>query len=102
MRGVGAVSILPLERICWIIVILSVVTVFLVPTGFGSYCAVNRLTTVFKSIQQADAVKAAISAIVLLAIRPLVSMILGLNIATSDTSISGCIGILEKYCVRLC
>lgn len=91
-----------LERSCWIIVILSVVTVFLVPSGFGPYSAVNGPTTVFKSIQHADAVKAAVSLTALLSIRPLVSMLHGLRTATSFASGSEWIDILEKYCVRLC
>jgi hypothetical protein len=103
MRDLSTVCILPShERTYWIIVILSVVTVFLVPTGFGPYSAVNGPATVFKSIQHADAVKAAVSPTVLLGIRPLVSMIHGLRIATSLASGFECIDILEKYCVRLC
>ena len=103
MRDLSTVCILPShERTCWIIVILSVVTVFLMPSAFGPYSAVNGPTTVFKSIQHADAVKAAVSPTVLLAIRPLVSMIHGLRIASSSTSSSAWIDILEKYCVRLC
>ena len=36
MRDLSTVCILPsLERTCWIVVILSVATLFLVPTGFG-------------------------------------------------------------------
>jgi hypothetical protein len=103
MRDLSTVCILPtLERICWIIVILSVVIVFLVPSGFGPYSAVNGRTTVLKSIQHADAVKAALSSPVLLGIRPLVSMIRGLRNANSFASGSERIDILEKYCVRLC
>ena len=102
MRDFGTLCILPsLERTCWIIVILSVVTVFLVPSGFGPYSAVGP-ATVFKSIQNADAVKAAVSPTVLLCIRPLVSMIPGVRIATSSASGSERIDLLEKYCVRLC
>lgn len=103
MRDLSTVCILPsLERICWIIVILSVVTVLLMPSGLGPYSAVNGPTTVFKSLQHADAVKAAASPTVLLGIRPLVSMIRGLRNANSFASGSERIDILEKYCVRLC
>jgi hypothetical protein len=103
MRDLSTVCILPsLARTCWIIVILSVVTVFLMPSGFGPYSAVNGPTTVFKSIQYADAVKAAASSTVLLGIRPLVSMIHVVGIASSSASGSAWIDILEKYCVRLC
>jgi hypothetical protein len=103
MRDFSRVCILPsLERTCWIIVIMSVVTVLLVPSGFGPYSAVNGPTTVLKSIQHADAVKAAMSSTVLLGIRPLVSMIRGLRNANSFASGSERIDILEKYCVRLC
>jgi hypothetical protein len=78
VRDFNTIRILPsLERAGWIVVILSVVTVFLVPSGFGPYSAVNGPTTVFKSIQHADAVRAAVSHAVLLGIRPLVSMIYG-------------------------
>jgi hypothetical protein len=103
MRDVSTVCILPsLERTCWIIVMLSVVTVFLMPSGFTPYSAVNGPTTVFKSIQYADAVKAAVSPTVLLGIRSLVSMMHGLGIAGSSASGSAWIDILEKYCIRLC
>jgi len=103
MRDFSTVRIWPtFERICLIIAILSVVTVFLAPSGFGPYSAVNGPTTAFKSIQHADAVKAAVSGAVLLDIRPLVSMIHGARIATSFPSNSVWIGILEKYCVHLC
>jgi hypothetical protein len=103
MRDLSTVCILPLlDRTCWIVVILSVATLFLVPSGFGPYSAVNGPTTVFKSIQHADAVKAALSANLLLGIRPLVSMIHGLRMATSSASGSEWIDILEKYCVGLC
>ena len=95
-------SLPSLERTCWIIVIMSVVTVLLVPSGFGPYSAVNGPTTVLKSIQHADAVKAAMSSTVLLGIRPLVSMIRRLRNANSFASGSERIDILEKYCVRLC
>jgi hypothetical protein len=103
MRHLSTVCILPwLERACWFIVILSVVTVFLVPSGFGPYSAVNGPTTVFKSIQQADALKAAVSSNVLLTIRLLVSMIPRPTIVTSSASGSEWIDILERYCVHLC
>jgi len=103
MRDLSTVCILSsLERTYWIIVILSVVTVFLVPSGFGPYSAVNGPTTVFKSIQHADAVKAAVSPAVLQGVRPLVSMIHGLRIATSFASGFEWIDILEKYCLHLC
>jgi hypothetical protein len=91
-----------LESAGWIIVILSVVSVFLVPSGFGPYSAVNGPTTVFKSLQHADAVRAIVSDSVLLGIRPLVSLFHSLRIAASSPAISRWIGILEKYCVRLC
>ena len=90
------------ERICLIITILSVVAVFLAPSGFGPYSAVNGPTTVFKSIQHSDAVKAAVSGTILLSIRPLISMSHALMMAPSFFCISGWIGILEKYCIRLC
>ena len=90
------------ERVCLIIAILSVVTVFLAPSGFGPYSAVNGPTTVFKSIQHADAVKAAVSTTVLLGIRPRVSMIQGLRVNTSSAAGSEWIDILDQYCVRLC
>ena len=103
MWDFGTASIWPtFGRICLIIAILSVVTVFLAPSGFGPYSAVNGPTTVFKSIQHADAVKAAVCGAVLLSIRPLVSMIHGLRIVTSSSFMAAWIGILKKYCVRLC
>ena len=103
MRDLNAVGILPsLERTCWIIVILSVVTVFLLPSGLGPYSVVNGPTTIFKSIQHADAVKAAVSSNLLLGIRPIVSTTLGLRIVSLSASGFGWIDILEKYCVRLC
>jgi hypothetical protein len=103
MRQFSTVVSLPwLQRACWIMVILSVVTVLLVPSGFGPYSAVNGPATVFKSIQQADALKAAVSSNVLLTIRLLVSMIHGPRIATSSASGSERIDILEQYCVHLC
>lgn len=103
MRDLSTVCIPPsLERACWLIVILSVVTVFLLPCGFGPYTAVNGPTTVFKSIQHADAVKELASAAVLLDIRPLVSSIHVLRTGTPPISSFEGIDILEKYCVRLC
>jgi hypothetical protein len=103
MRYFSTGRVLPrFERAGWIIVILAVVTVFLAPSGFGPYSAVNGPTTVFKSIQQADAVKAALSATIPVAIGPPLLMILCVSIATSAASVSGWIGILDKYCVRLC
>lgn len=91
-----------LERAGWIIVILSVITVLLVPSGFGPYSAVNGPATVFKSIQNADALKEAVSAIVLVDIRPLVLTIHVLRIATSFASSFESIDILQKDCIRRC
>jgi hypothetical protein len=103
MRHFSTVSVLPwLARACWVIVSLSVITVLLVPSGFGPYSAVNGPATVFKSIQRADAAKAAVSTSVLLTIRLLVSMIRGPRIATSYASSSEWIDFLEQYCVHLC
>jgi hypothetical protein len=103
MRHFSTVVSLPwLARACLIIVIVSVVTVSLVPAGFGPYSAVNGPATVFKSIQQADALKAAVSSNVLLTIRLLVSMIHSPRIATSSAPGSEWIDILERYCVHLC
>jgi hypothetical protein len=103
VREFNTIGIPPsLERAGWIIVILSVITVLLVPSGIGPYSAVNGPTTVFKSMQHADAVKAAVSAIVLLDIRTLVSTIHVIRIATSSPPSFEWIDILQKCCVRLC
>ena len=103
MWDLGTVSIWPtFGRICLIIAILSVVTVFLAPSGFGPYSAVNGPTTVFKSIQHADAVKAAVAPAVLMAIRHGVSTIQGLRVNTYSVAGSERIDVLEQYCVRLC
>jgi len=103
MWGFGTASIWPtFGRICLIIAILSVVTVFLAPSGFGPYSAVNGPTTVFKSIQHADAVKAAVSPAVLMAIRHRVSTIHGQRVNSSSTAGSEWIHVLERYRVRLC
>jgi hypothetical protein len=103
MWGFSTVGIrLALERIPLIIAILSVIAVFLAPSGFGPHSAVNGPTTVFKPIQHADALKAAVSPAVLKGIRPRVSMIQCLRITTSYAAGSEWIDTLEKYCVRLC